>query len=76
MGKGLRRLQRGDNWEIANIHRLYLKIQKNPKNPKKKKPFSTKVDTIHPRVKDVEICSNEGPRSFLRRYHCELAKVH
>ena len=39
-------------------------------------PISTKLGTKHPWLKGTQICSNEGPRPFLRGDNSEIAKIH
>ena len=53
---------RGDNYEIAKIHWKNLKIFFS----KTTEPISTKLGTMHPWVKGIQFCSNEGPRTFPR----------
>ena len=46
----------GDNYEIANIHWLKLKIFSRTTWP-----ISTKLGTMHPWVKGIQDCSNKEP---------------
>ena len=38
--------------------------------------ISTKLGTEHPWVKEIQVCSNEGPRSFPRGDNYEIVKKH
>ena len=40
------------------------------------RPISTKLSTIHPWVKGIQVSSNEGHRHFLRGDYYEIAKIH
>ena len=51
---------RGDKYEIVKIHWLNLKIFFS----RTTWPFSTKLGTMHPRVKGIQVCLNEGPSFF------------
>ena len=54
---------RGDNYQIAKIHWQILKIYSS----RTAGPISTKLGIIHPWVRGIQVCSNEGLRPFLRK---------
>ena len=60
--EGPRPFPRGDNKEIAKIHRRTLKIF----FIRTTGPISTKLGTKHPWVMGNHVCSNEGPCPFPR----------
>ena len=70
--EGPRPFPRADNYEIAKIHWQNLKIFFS----KTTWPFSTKLVTMRPWVKGIEVCLNEGPNPFPRGYNYEIAKIH
>ena len=39
-------------------------------------PILTKPGTKHPWVMGIQVCSNDGPRSFLREDNNKIAKIH
>ena len=39
-------------------------------------PISNKLNTMHPGVKGIQICSNEGQYPFPRGDDYEIAKIH
>ena len=39
-------------------------------------PISTKLDTKYPWVKEIQVCSYEGPRFFPRVDNNEIAKMY
>ena len=53
---------RGDNCEVAKIDWQNLKIFFS----RTTWPFSTKLVTMHPWVKGIQVCLNEGPNPFRR----------
>ena len=60
---------RGDNYKIAKIHwQIFFS--------RTTEPISTKLGTIHPWVKGVQVCSNEGLCLFPRGDNYEIAKIH
>ena len=61
--EGPRPFPRGDNYQIAKIHWQILKIYSS----RTAGPISTKLGIIHPWVKGIQVCSNEGLRPFLRK---------
>ena len=63
---------RGDNYEIVKIHWRNLKIVFSRTTG----PISTKLGTMHPWVKEIQVCSNEEPRPFPRGVNKEIAKIH
>ena len=63
---------RGDNYEIAIIHRRNLKTFFT----RTIMPISTKLGAKHLLVKGIiQSCSNEGPRPFLREIITKLTKL-
>ena len=40
------------------------------------KKSSTKLATMHPWVKGIQVCTNEGPRPFPRRINTKLQKIY
>ena len=54
---------RGDNHKIAKI-------------TKTTEPISTKFGTKHPWVKEIQVCSNEGPRPFPGGDKKEIVKIY
>ena len=58
--EGHRPFPRGDNYEIVKIHWWNLKIFFSRTTG----PISTKLGIKHPRVKGIQVCSNEGPALF------------
>ena len=40
------------------------------------KPISTILDTMHPWVKGIQVCSNEWPNPFPRGDNYKIAKIH
>ena len=69
--KGPRPFPRGDNYEIAKIHLWNLKIFYRTTGP-----ISTKLGTMHPWVKEIQVYSNEEPCPFPRGDNYEKAKIH
>ena len=53
---------RGDNHKIAKI-------------TKTTEPISTKFGTKHPSVKEIQVCSNEGPCLYPKRDNYEIVKI-
>ena len=39
-------------------------------------PISTKLGTKHPWVKEIQVCSNEGPSALPRGDNYEMVKIH
>ena len=39
-------------------------------------PILTKLDTKHPYIKGIQVCSNEGPHLFPRGDDSKIAKIH
>ena len=39
-------------------------------------PILTKLGTKHPWVKQIQVCSNEGPFPFPRGDNCKIVKLH
>ena len=39
-------------------------------------PFSTKLVTMHPWVKGIQVCLNKGPCSFSRADNYKMVKIH
>ena len=70
--EGPRFFPRGDNYKIVKINWWNLKIFFS----RTAKPIWTKLSTTHPWVKGIQICSNEGPRFFLRGDNYVKAKIH
>ena len=64
--------KRGDNYEIVKIHWRNLKIFFYRTTG----PISTKLNTKHPWVKGIQVCSNEGPHLFPRGHNYEIVKIH
>ena len=69
--EGPRPFPREDNYEIAKIH-LHLKIFFSRTTG----PISTKLVTMHPWVKGIQVYSNEGPSPFPWGDNCVRAKIH
>ena len=69
--EGSRPFPSGDNYEIAKTYWRNLKIFSRTTGP-----ISTKLGTKHPWVKEIQVCSNEGPRPFPRGDNYEIAKIH
>ena len=65
---------RGDNYEIVKIYWQNLKIFSSRTTG----PISTKLHTMPPWVKGIQVCSNEGLHLFLRGNTCnkEIAEIH
>ena len=63
---------RGDNCGIAKIHWRNLTIFFS----RTTEPILTKHGTMHPWVKGIQVCSNEGPPPFSWGYNYEIAKIH
>ena len=72
LNEGLRPFPRGDNNKKAKIH-LNLK---NLLFFRTTWSISTKLCTMHPWVKGIQVCSNEGPSPFPRGDNYEIAKIH
>ena len=70
--KGPRPFPRGDNYQIAKIHWRNLKIFFSWTTGL----ISTKLGTMHPWVKGIQVCSNEGPHPFPRGNNYQIAKMH
>ena len=68
--EGPRSFPRGDNYEIAKIHYRNLKICSRTIGP-----ISIKLCTKHPWVKEIQVCSNEGP-PFPGGDNNKMAKIH
>ena len=64
---------KGDNYQIAKIHWQNLK---NLLLLNHWAIVSTKVSTMHPWVKGIQICSNEGPRPFPSGNNYQIVKIH
>ena len=63
---------RGANYEIVKIHWRNLKIFFS----RTTESTSTKLSTKHPWVKGIQVCSNEGLRTFPRGDKYEIAKIY
>ena len=63
---------RGDNYKIVKIHWWIWKIIFFQTNGS----ISTKLGTMHRKVKGIQVSSNEGPRPFPRGHNYEIAKIH
>ena len=70
--RGSAHSQRGDNYEIGKLNWQIWKIVFS----KTTEPSSTIIGTKHPWVKGIQVCSNEGLRSFPRGDNYEIAKIH
>ena len=64
--------QKGDNQEIIEINLQLLKIFFSRTN----RPITTKLCTQYPWLKEIHVCSNEGPRPFPRGDNYEIVKIH
>jgi hypothetical protein len=62
---------RGDNCKIVKIHRKSLKIFFS----RTSKPISFKLGTNHPKVMEIQNCSNEGPGPLQRGGNYKNAKI-
>ena len=69
--EGLCLFPRGDNFEIATIHWRIWKILSSTA-----KPVWIKLGTMHPWVKGIQFCSNEGLCPFSKGNNFEIAKIH
>ena len=70
--KGHALFPRGDNSKNVKFYWKYLKIFFFRTNG----PVSTKVGTKHLRVTGIQVCSNEGPRSFPRGDNSKRVKFY
>ena len=70
--EGPRPFPRGDNSENVKLYGKYLEIFFSRTTG----PISTKLGTKHPCVKGIQVCSNEGARSFPRGDNYEFVKIH
>ena len=69
--EGLCLFPRGDNFEIATIHwRIWTILSSTAK------PVWIKLGTMHPWVKGIQFCSNEGLCPFSKGNNFEIAKIH
>ena len=62
---------RGDNGKRVKIHRDLLKIFFS----RTSRPISIKLDTNHPGVKGIQVCSNEGPGPLSKGDNHKNAKI-
>ena len=69
--KGPRPFPKG---EIITKLRKYIDEILNFFYSRTPRPISTKLNTKHPCVMKTQVCSNEGPRLFLRGDHYEIPK--
>ena len=70
--KGPHPFPRVENYRIPKIHWQNLKIFFSWTTVS----ISTKLSKMHPWVKGIQICSNDGPRSFPGGDNNQIAKIH
>ena len=61
---------RGDNYEIAKILWQYLKVSSSRTSVL----ISTKLGTMHPWVKGIQVCLNKGPNPFPRGDYYKISE--